>query len=462
MVYRGTCPPDGQDLAVSVLANPIDAQLRLGELKLPCADGGNVSIEQTLEVTQRGELILSLEDLTSKHPAHTYQQALPSYFELAKLLAPYESDVVTANASITELRALLDTERSEYADLIARFTELEHDMQARGTELWACLQEASVSERAAHLKDEQFRREQQQQAAQSRAAMQAKSIELERLKDKEVQVAHLDSEVSRLQEELETLGAQHWSLLRESTSMEVENHKALAAEKAAAQARLDELWHKTSQTSQYFAVVGTLAVGLAVIIVFQSRSGSTGTEPCEDAEHGTVKRERQRLLRLLARIRNAQEDSDESGACAKGRDGVEDFSCSVMLEDKLGSQRLQRVKVQCPGAVEEDVTIEVLFNGALITIDRKASQGVKQLRWSKKILFSVDEGHFQFSDAETRLTHGVLEVVFRGVQIQPRTFRFPQHFDMAYADHEPSSGTWVPASCGEMARRMGVGRGLKD
>eukprot|EP00930_Biecheleria_cincta_P023548 TRINITY_DN17002_c0_g1_i1.p1 TRINITY_DN17002_c0_g1~~TRINITY_DN17002_c0_g1_i1.p1 ORF type:complete len:472 (-),score=99.02 TRINITY_DN17002_c0_g1_i1:179-1594(-) len=401
-VHDGACPDETQDLRVAVLANPRKEEFQIGELKLPCSAGAKVKLEQTLEVTKQGDLMLSLEDLTGFHPAHTLQQTFPGYRQLASLLAPLQKELRAANDTLAALRGALDVEKTESAVLFRKLAEIEKDMEARGKQLWECLREASDSERATHLTEQQLRQESEARA------LEAKDV----IQEKEAEVSKLDSEVSRLHSELESLGKEHWSVMREATSLE-----------EARQTLANELRLKSGQASLWLGVAATVVIGLLSFTVYNRLC------PDDAAEAGSgAKRERQRLLRLLARIRRTEPSAAPSNSEEKGALPY------TIVHDPNAKPPLQRVKVQCPAVQESDVSIEVIFNGAVVTIDRKASPGLEPLQCSQKFLFPAEEGHFQFSDAETRLQYGVLELVFRAVSFNKRTFRFPEHFDMAYED----------------------------
>lgn len=190
--------------------------------------------------------------------------------------------------------------------------------------------------------------------------------------------------------------------------------------------------------------------GLAVLY---RKSG----EEDENSLEGSAKRERGRLLRLLSRVRKAnaasedvkpgkgaEEDTDTVDASLSSKATkmtAEDYSAadaifsSTVSVERCGGQDARRIRIQCPGVAEADVTIKIIFNGVEVHIARKA----KALTWIRPFVFPVEDGHFVFKDEQTRLDRGVLEIVCIAKEEKPRIFRFPEHFDMAYDDFEHSN-----------------------
>ena len=56
------------------------------------------------------------------------------------------------------------------------------------------------------------------------------------------------------------------------------------------------------------------------------------------------------------------------------------------------------------------------------------------MSWKHRFIFPSEEGHVVFADDETKLSHGLLELTFFCQEFVTRTFRFPEHFDLAYDD----------------------------
>eukprot|EP00446_Apocalathium_sp_SHHI-4_P015067 CAMPEP_0177206358 /NCGR_PEP_ID=MMETSP0367-20130122/29349_1 /TAXON_ID=447022 ORGANISM="Scrippsiella hangoei-like, Strain SHHI-4" /NCGR_SAMPLE_ID=MMETSP0367 /ASSEMBLY_ACC=CAM_ASM_000362 /LENGTH=519 /DNA_ID=CAMNT_0018655137 /DNA_START=134 /DNA_END=1693 /DNA_ORIENTATION=- len=105
-------------------------------------------------------------------------------------------------------------------------------------------------------------------------------------------------------------------------------------------------------------------------------------------------------------------------------------------EEHVDGEIVRFVKVQCPGVEHVDVSIDVIFNGCVLHIARRASRGVKATTWSKLLQFRPSEGLFEFKEDQVSLEHGILQLVFRSYVHQSRVFRFPQHFDLSDGDRE--------------------------
>ena len=110
---------------------------------------------------------------------------------------------------------------------------------------------------------------------------------------------------------------------------------------------------------------------------------------------------------------------------------------SHRIEAELrGGRRTQRVIIQCPGVCESDINIKVLFNGAEVRIAQSGQSGQSGpdgllAEWVHRFVIPADEGLFAFVDAQTRWHRGSLQLFFQEQDFVPRTFRFPEHFDMA-------------------------------
>lgn len=110
-----------------------------------------------------------------------------------------------------------------------------------------------------------------------------------------------------------------------------------------------------------------------------------------------------------------------------------DFSFHV-FDAMLGKEALRSIKIKCPGVSHNDVLVDVMFNGCVVSIERKPSHGVGATAWMKKFQFKASDGLFDFKDDQVTLEGGFLTLVFRA--FRGRAFRFPRHFDMSSADVE--------------------------
>lgn len=108
-----------------------------------------------------------------------------------------------------------------------------------------------------------------------------------------------------------------------------------------------------------------------------------------------------------------------------------DFSFCV-FDERVGQETLRYVKIKCPGVEHNDIVVDVIGNGCVVTIDRKPSQGVDAAEWVRNFTFSISDGLFNLRDDQVRLDGGFLTLAFRAVR--SRIFRFPRHFDMSATD----------------------------
>lgn len=141
---------------------------------------------------------------------------------------------------------------------------------------------------------------------------------------------------------------------------------------------------------------------------------------------------------LLEKIRqasiiDAEESSDTVRTGDRDRSDVldTDFSFCV-FDERVGQETLRYVKIKCPGVEHNDVVVDVIGNGCVVTIDRKPSQGVDAAEWVRNFTFSISDGLFNLRDDQVKLDGGFLTLAFRAVR--SRIFRFPRHFDMSADD----------------------------
>merc|ERR1719272_141698 len=108
-----------------------------------------------------------------------------------------------------------------------------------------------------------------------------------------------------------------------------------------------------------------------------------------------------------------------------------DFSFHVFDAMTLGKETLRSIKIKCPGVRHNDVLIDVMFNGCVVSLERKPSDGVGATAWIKRFQFKTSDGLFDLKDDQVTLEGGFLTLVFRA--FRGRVFRFPRHFDMSSA-----------------------------
>lgn len=205
-----------------------------------------------------------------------------------------------------------------------------------------------------------------------------------------------------------------------------------------------ELEHRRRE-ALWWSIASAVVAGSSALAFFTWKHyGSAGDDLSLDA-----KKERRKLLRLLGRVKAKSETPTEKAetapAAAETSEATEAltsssshpadqcFPHSVELEHRR-NRDVQCVRIQCPGVQEADVTIKVVFNGAEVHIDRQECAGLPAVSWKHRFIFPSEEGHVVFADDETKLSHGLLELTFFCQEFVTRTFRFPEHFDLAYDD----------------------------
>lgn len=112
---------------------------------------------------------------------------------------------------------------------------------------------------------------------------------------------------------------------------------------------------------------------------------------------------------------------------------VEDCRCSlgsdfgfVVYDEELNEEPYRFVKIQCPGVASNDISIEVLLNGCIVTMHRKASRGVEPTEWTRRVIFARRDGIFEFKDDLAQLDAGFLQIGFQKLERHRRLFNFSQ------------------------------------
>jgi len=392
-----------------------------------------------------------------------------------------DRELQRARDSNTAIRAELAAVRGKYADLSARAVKLEAELLARRRELREASQRDSASRRnlekgKAKLAEERDLLAKRAQAllkeigasermAQERGDELWKVLREASEMEKASEEARVELEAARA--EVAELGARVESLLAEAASRGAElaacftsvHHEdaqeTTTTEQAAARALLtatsQELLERRLE-ARLWSVVASLALVALTVLGFRSRRAS------ELGEEGDCKKERRKLLRLLARVRQSTDGATcpppekvptleavwelmhaafvwltTTARASMGRrpqDPDEGPTYSVQHDE----EGVRRVLVRCPGTETGDVQIHVFFNGAEVRIDRSRLVRTGPAVWSTRFHFAVDEGHFEFSGKETRLENGLLEITFRAVATPDYVFSFPKLYDMTYED----------------------------
>lgn len=203
-----------------------------------------------------------------------------------------------------------------------------------------------------------------------------------------------------------------------------------------------------------FLIAAAIAVVILEILRLTSKRAQRDANHLQDS--GDSQKQLQArlsdLVEKLRRLSEAEEQLDLGHALDDQCDSDslhDDFSFQIFDEGE-GPDRMRSVKIKCPGVHHEDVVVDTVCNGCLVTIDRKPSHGVGattwkklfQFRWSSPSLTKGWEGnpsewtngHFEFAEDQIALEGGFLVIVFQ--VFQSRTFKFPKQFDMAIDDEE--------------------------
>merc|ERR1719502_519143 len=123
---------------------------------------------------------------------------------------------------------------------------------------------------------------------------------------------------------------------------------------------------------------------------------------------------------------------------ASGQQLGTDFTYYIHNET-VGDAIVRSIKIQCPGVKHDEVSMDIIYNGCVVTINRKASRGVVATEWRKKFQFRPSQGLFEFKEDQAALDRGYLTIVFQAYKFQNRTFKFPGYFDLSEAD---ADGAW--------------------
>lgn len=123
-----------------------------------------------------------------------------------------------------------------------------------------------------------------------------------------------------------------------------------------------------------------------------------------------------------------------------------DFKFHI-LDERVDKATVRCIKIQCPGVRHSDVSISIIFNGCIVSINRRAEQGVEPIEWTQKFQFYPSEGLFEFKEDQAALDRGYLTLIFRAYVFQNRSFRFPSHFNLSESDGD-CSWNYLPGAAG--------------
>lgn len=178
-----------------------------------------------------------------------------------------------------------------------------------------------------------------------------------------------------------------------------------------------------------FVLSATLAIWLVTFVLRGARKEPNDLEKqmCEKTAE---------LVERITQLSNLDEGVSSVQACDTPRshefDVLDaDFSFRI-FDQKLEQGSARILKIKSPGVHHNDVVVDVLCNGCVVTVLRKPSQGVEATTWVKRFQFRAADGWFDLRDDQVTLDGGFLTLVFRVVP--SRVFRFASHFDMSAGD----------------------------
>eukprot|EP00927_Polykrikos_kofoidii_P080194 TRINITY_DN77081_c0_g1_i1.p1 TRINITY_DN77081_c0_g1~~TRINITY_DN77081_c0_g1_i1.p1 ORF type:complete len:508 (+),score=85.52 TRINITY_DN77081_c0_g1_i1:113-1636(+) len=375
---------------------------------------GLIEIEVILDVDASGSLFVSIR----RGPTLFFKRRLPAY---AAVFVPLEAELGNCRDSVA-------MSKQQASDLNKKLKSLEKDLEERGRELWALLRDGS---------DQDVRRK--QMAVSSRQLVQELEAERNETTELSLRLRSLEQENERLAQHVrEAGGAKLLEEFRRAAREELSSSSCLGAVEGSPDDGGSHVWVVLLVT------ITALLVILPAIAMWRWQQASA-EEDGSGGVAGEAKKERRRLLRLLARVRQGSKDESSSGAFGADMFEKDGFRFTVQQES-LHGRPSRRVRIQCPGVEPSNVDIQVIFNGALVRIRRRDSAGKTVLNWSKQFQFTAAEGHFEFRDEYAKLEHGVLELVFQACIVVKRRFRFPQQvqeFDMSFSDAEIPEGAWL-------------------
>merc|ERR1711865_795026 len=172
-----------------------------------------------------------------------------------------------------------------------------------------------------------------------------------------------------------------------------------------------------------------------VLVLNRYRMGHSELE--KQMRHKTLE-----LVKRISQLPNVDEEVNADPVRAVSDNFESDFSYHV-FDDFMGRDTVRSIKIKRPGVHHNDVVVDVMFNGCIVTVNRKASQGVDACEWRKKFQFKASDGLFDLKDHQVTLDGGFLTLVFQA--LRNRVFCFPEHFDMSADD------AWLHCYAGDFA-----------
>lgn len=150
--------------------------------------------------------------------------------------------------------------------------------------------------------------------------------------------------------------------------------------------------------------------------------------------HVQLGRKQQRIDALEHEFREELVGMVRIGDAAAGELGF-DFGFRI-LDREVGQETVRLIKIQCPGVEHADVEVELIFNGCIVSLRRRASCGVEAATWRRRFQFRPSDGLFEFKEDQMTLERGYLQLFFRAYRFQSRVIRFPQHYSLAESDSD--------------------------
>lgn len=197
---------------------------------------------------------------------------------------------------------------------------------------------------------------------------------------------------------------------------------ACAADEEQAQLIAPLSWLVRRPLAAFAAVIAT--TGLTMLWVFHTVSKL----------RAQLGRKQLRIDALEIEFREELNGMVRIGDAAAGDLGF-DFGFRI-LDREVGQETVRLIKIQCPGVEHADVEVELIFNGCVVSLRRRASCGVEAATWRRRFQFRPSDGLFELKEDQMSLERGYLQLFFRAYRFQSRVIRFPQHFSLADSDSD--------------------------
>ena len=406
-IFEARCTDAQQELHFSLCGKPGDSTFVLHRETLPCPAGLQARIEQTVELDNDGVWfgVVDVDKMGEGSEGGRQREHVMTFQEFLAISRSLATRDGGSNGSSDSQTGELALQQELHA--LRSLRQSQGGIATDRESFRACLKD---------------RKALQERVTEAKRASEHWRLHAEK---KDADLQRLGQKTKELQGKIKTLKAKMGA--QRNQTEEKQTLETILEMKS------EELKHRR-QEAKWWSVATAVVAGSSALAFF------TWKRYASDDLSLDAKKERRKLLRLLGRVKAKSETPSptktlESPADNQDSNPVDDqvFQYTVELEHRR-NRDVRCVRIQCPGVQEADVAIKVVFNGVEVYIDRQETAGLPSVSWKHRFIFPAEEGHFAFADDETRLSHGLLELVFVPQDFLTRTFRFPEHFDLAYDD----------------------------